>query len=385
MNNKFNTNIKRGLHPSLICIIIVVLSIFPFLPFNAYAQSNNLVRIAVILPFKAHLSEGPRSLEFYRGLLLAAELQKSKGVNLQIAAYDEGSPDTDITDILQEAHKNSDLLIGFFYRNHILSAGDFCKNNGKNVYFPFASFVPLELQKNPACYFPISTIDQFIAIESRLVFDKTGKSNIICVIPNPQQKASSETLELTASLKKRGCKIRYIQGAASLTELENKLNPKTHNILIIDSQTPQELISPLSHYAEYHQKHPTQNLSILGNKTWMEFYDELMPYITGIDLYIPTHWFAYTNLSDIEPLKDLYRSWFHCNPLPSQPSSLFHAYDFAERFITPTNNDAYSCARQHIFNMKFSQHHNGDCWTNEGIRLFHVLKEGTCELIEFKH
>jgi len=123
--------------------------------------NSSPIKIAVLLPLVIENSKtdavNERFQEFYAGLLLAANEAKSKGISIDILAFDTEKTEEKIIEVLQnQALKSVDLIIGPAYSNQVAYLSDFAKTNKINAIIPFTSKVadindnPYLLQFNPS-------------------------------------------------------------------------------------------------------------------------------------------------------------------------------------------------------------------------------------------
>lgn len=98
------------------------------------------LKVAVLLPLTADGLVGDRSLDFYRGFLMAADLLKKEGKKITIYAYDEPAANVAPTALLQAIKNNGvQLVVGPLYLEHIDEVANFARQNEVKVLIPFSS------------------------------------------------------------------------------------------------------------------------------------------------------------------------------------------------------------------------------------------------------
>lgn len=100
------------------------------------------INVALILPFElshdTKSQEAIKMIDFYEGMILAAEELQAGGANISINVYDEG--EKTISTILNElSSQNVHLIIGAKSAEYINSLRDFAKKNNITMAVPFSS------------------------------------------------------------------------------------------------------------------------------------------------------------------------------------------------------------------------------------------------------
>lgn len=354
---------------------------------SAADESGTLpVRIAVVLPLKSQLSEGRRSLEFYRGLLLAAEDKKAAGCNIQIAAFNEPHPDDEMTPMLESAAAKADVMVGFFYRNHVIAAGRYCEATGKIAAFPLSTFIPVDLKNNRACVFNATTIQQFTIRYAKITVGTLGKSNVIYAHSTTPAN-SAEVADYVAEMKRLGCKTKNLEAGFSITALEKQLSTKLPNIIITDTDNIEQLHSLFATIKSIKAVKPNYNITVVGSSPWMNLYST--PEIfTGVDTYIPVLENPNAQNAAATDLMARYATNFHTEASGNKPSDLIQGYDFGTMLIDGlskygTSFMLYPSATGHITHAYTFNNPDDGCWMNNNIRLLHFTPDGHQYLHEF--
>lgn len=344
------------------------------------------VRLAVILPFKTQLSEGRRSLEFYRGLLLAAEDMKRTGCNIQIAAINEPLPDADLTPVLENAASKADVMLGFFYRNHIIAAGNYCETTGKIAAFPLCNFIPVDLKHNRACVFNATTATQFVEKYARLTVGTLGKGNVVYV-KSASPANSGEIADFVRNMKQLGCKTKVVEPGYSIASLEKQLTSKRTNLIVVDTDDTAQLQDLLAAIKAIKAVQPQYAITVLGSSLWMK-YCNTPNIFAGIDTYIPVLDNPNMQNAAADALKARYAQQFHTPAANRQPSDLIQGYDFGTMLIDGlakygTSFMLFPSTSGHVTNAYSFTNPDDGCWMNDNIRLLHFTPDGLQYLHEF--
>lgn len=356
-------------------------------PANTSAQTH-AVRISVVLPFRAQSSDGARSLELYRGFLLAAEDAKKMGYTIQISAFNEDHPDAEITPTLEKAAEQSDILVGFFYRNHAIAAGAYCEGAGKIAAFPISNFIPIDLMPNRSCLFTSTTAKQFGERYAKITASTFGKCNIVYA-HSPAVTNLSEVDDFVSEMKKRGSKVHDITTGALPESIKKQLTTNRKNIIVTNSNDAIEIRDFLVNVKAVSNAHADISVTVLGSSQWANFYSTPDVFVHN-DVFVPILTNPNTAQPAAETLRSRYREAFHCPPLERSPSDLLDGYDFGMLLFEGiakygSSFMLYPSECAHIVNAySFSNPGNG-CWTNENVRLLHFTPDGLQYLLEFKN
>lgn len=362
---------------------------------SSYAQAQNIlnaqthpVRISVVLPFKTQHSEGSRSLEYYRGLLLAAEDAKKAGYTVQISAFNEDLPDADITPTLEKAAAQSEVILGFFYRNHAIAAGIYCENAGKIAAFPMSNYIPIDLKNNRSCLFTSTTAKQFVEKYAKIVTSVFGKCNIVYA-HSASVTNVSEMDDFILEMKARGAKVHVVTIDAAPLTIKKQLMTGRQNVIVTNSNDTAEVRELLANVKAVCSVHPNIHVSVLGSSQWAIFSNMTDVYVHN-DVYVPILANPNTAQPAAEALRARYRKAFHCSPMDHLPSDLLEGYDFGMLLYEGiakygSSFMLYPSECAHIVNeYSFSNPGNG-CWTNGNVRLLHFAPDGLQYLLEFKN
>lgn len=384
----------RNIILSLTAVFAMLLNAMP-----VSAQSNGTrheARIAVVLPFSSPSAEGPKSLEFYRGMLLAADDMKAQGYDATITAIEEPTPETNINDRLQKLCEKNDVITGFAYRNHMLAAGETARQQECIAAFPMATYIPFDLQSNPACIFTLTSDEKFLDIYAHLLFSCFGKCNIVYVKSAIPQN-TGDVLDLLALLRRKGCKSKTIEQREAAERFDGALNTKKPNVVITDTNDANTIQHICRIVADAKRRMPSANVMIAGTQEWMAHLPLLTDVATMTDIYIPTTWYQNNSSLAVDALHQKYAQCFHCVPSSQQPSAMLQGYDFARMTIAGLAHYGKDFVRhkpsaQQLLTVcnffadcdETSAKRATSCWTNIGIRLLHVKTDGGKELIDLQ-
>lgn len=339
------------------------------------------------MPFKSSTAEGGRSLEFYRGMLLAAEDAKAMGLSLQIAAFDEGLPETNILPTVEKAASQSDVLIGFTYRDHVVAAGHYCEEMGKLAAFPIIDLIPAQLRGNRSCLFAATTAQQFAEGQARIATDHFGRCNIVYA-HSSAEKGTTETDRFVEEMYHAGCKVHNMAIEATPQYIKKQLSSKRENIVVTNTSDAAELKELLANVKAVTLVHPEYKVAFWGSSQWSSHIAEPGFFVKN-DAYIPFFSNPQTYASAVTKLRERYLKAFRTTPSDRMPSALVEGYDFGMMLYdgmaeygtsfmlypstAPTVSQTY----------RFDNEDNG-CWTNMSVHMQHIAPDGKQYFLELK-
>ncbi|MDO4801398.1 MAG: hypothetical protein Q4A15_04465, partial [Prevotellaceae bacterium] len=127
--------------------IFVFVSVFVFMPTWVMVFSQT-VKVGVVLPLHRNNAEGMRMIEYYRGILLAADSLKQERQNIEITAVN-CKADTSVASVLANPDlKYCDVIFGPLYSSQASYLSAFAKVNNSKLVIPFSINTP-ETRVNP--------------------------------------------------------------------------------------------------------------------------------------------------------------------------------------------------------------------------------------------
>lgn len=334
------------------------------------------------------MSEGKRSLEFYRGMLLAAEDAKSMGLSLQIAAFDEGLPETDIIPTLEKASSQSDVLVGFMYRNHTVAAGRYCEEMGKLAAYPMNDFIPGALRGNRSCLFAATTAQQFAKGQTRIATHHFDRCNIIYA-SRSSVKETTETDRFIEEMRQAGCKVLNISIEAAPQHIRKQLSSKRQNIVVTNTPEAAELKELLTNIKAVSIVHPEYKIAFWGSSRWSSYIAEPGFWVKN-DAYVPVFCNPHTDASAVTKLRERYCKAFRTTPSDSKPSALVDGYDFGMMLYDGlaehgTSFMLHSSSAPTISHKYHFDNEDNGCWTNMSVHMQHIAPDGQQNILELKN
>lgn len=234
------------------------------------ATKFEAINVAVILPFnlgsKTATSESLKMLDFYEGFLLAVDSLRSRGVAVNVYAYDEAESMESIVKRPMLAHMN--VIIGPGRNANIARLSQFAGANNIPLIVPLSS--KAGLADNNKNVFQVNAHHSKIYKRLFSVFVEQHKGdNIVFVGMNDSGDKSDYVAEFKKALGAAGIPYSAVS-FASLDELTNYLKEGKNNVLI-PSASSQNAFEMLTYKLNTMNSIETYGISLFGYPEWQTF------------------------------------------------------------------------------------------------------------------
>ena len=356
-------------------------------PTQAAAPVSKTVGIAFLLPMKATGIEGERSVEFYRGFLMAADKVRGNGHDINIYTYNEDADQSTVATILNKLRaQKPDVIIGPVYPTHFTEVANFAKEQQIRMIVPFSSKAwqvhttpQLCLLNTPTKYQQIFTVDLF------LKSFKIGNA-VFMHINNANEQ--SFTQQLKARLNATGVTTTIYNLDAPLTQLKSACAKNKQTVIVPDSSDPGVLRQILYKIKLFKAQYPKYKVSLFGYPTWLEHEEALREDLCAVDTYIYTNAFYNPYSRGIAEFNAQYKAWFNADPLDVTPRMGLLGHDLAchllQGLFTYGKNFTTQRAGTGMLqsNMHFAATEAGGGLVNNSVSFIHYKSDKTIEQIQ---
>lgn len=314
-----NFKLKKGL-------VLRIPQIVPAQKQQSKSLAQNSVSAAILLPLTATGIEGERSVEFYRGFLMAADKVRENGSNINVYTYNELSSSTNLTDILSKVKNNRvQFLIGPVYPSHFDEVSSFCRSNGIRMIVPFSSKAK-QVNVNRYVYL-LNTPAEYEKILAADLFLKTFKGKSVLFLHTNKADQPDFTQYLRQRLLVQGATVVDANEDATIAQLKTALNNKRHIIVVPDASDVSALQNVFSKLKEVRQAMPKTELSLIGYSSWLNQSDRYEGELFLNDTYIFTPSYYEPSFADVRQFNADYQAWFKKQPLDVIPRMGLLGYD----------------------------------------------------------
>ena len=293
------------------------------------------IKVAVILPFSKNeekvSAESQKMTNIYQGFLLAVDSLKQRGYNVEVFAYDEVSPATPVSTILQRAEmKDMQLIVGPIRQWNVKSVADFAHQNGIAHVVPLSNELSL-VNEHPTT-FQVNSNSSLMYNQVYNRFSLIHKDhNIIFVSMNDRGDNMSYIVDFKKDLDSKG--IKYSAGTVSdLATVRDALKTGTNNVIIPTSGSAAAFenlckkIDGLELSSEY-------TVQLFGFPEWQTLAGKYDKYLGKYQCQFFTSFYSNSFSSRTQQFNGRFRRWFNQDQYNSFPKYGELGYDIGAYFI----------------------------------------------------
>ena len=356
-------------------------------PTQTAAPVSKTVGIAFLLPMKATGVEGERSVEFYRGFLMAADKLRDNGRDINIYTYNEDANQSSLVTIINKLKtQKPDVIIGPVYPAHFTEVANFAKEQQIRMVVPFSSKAwqvhttpQLCLLNTPMQYQQIFAADLFLKIFKirNAVFMHINNAN-----------EQTFTQQLKGRLNAAGVTTTVCNLDAPLTQLKSACAKNKQTVIVPDNSDPAVLRQLLERIKQFCAQYPKYKVSLFGYPGWLDHEQALREDFHVADTYIYTNAFYNPYSRGIAEFNAQYKAWFNAEPLDVTPRMGLLGYDLAthllQGFFTYGKNFTTQRAGTGMLqsDMRFAATEAGGGLVNNSVSFIHYKSDKTIEQIQ---
>lgn len=340
------------------------------------AVPRDTFKLAVVLPFSAEGKEGERSVEYYRGLLMAIDTERQKGRCFSVTAIDEPSVKEGMTDAI--ATLTADVphaIVGPLYPTHFQALATFANAYRVKTVIPFSSKVK-QVETNPYLYL-LNTPQDIVQQNSFELFNSRF-SGYRCVVVRTIDASESTLVNYWMDcMLRRGYEVQTLAQSFTNDQLAQSLSKERRNVFVVDGSNAQAVISILQRIYEFTQTHPGYKIAVVGHNAWQQFTMEHSELLSQLDTYVLAHDFYNAYSKSVIEFEEQYFSWFKEYPLLLHPRMGELGYDTGRYLLIKQVKPTYL---QTNFNFKQVTPTGG--YVNTSLMFVHFTPNNKVELIE---
>lgn len=303
---------------------------------NASAKlgsESRAVRLGVMLPLHDVDGDGKRMVEYYRGILMACDYLKKKGISTDVHAWNV-PVDADIrTTLLQEGASNCDIIFGPLYTKQVSPLVGFCKTYGIKLVIPF-SINGDDVERNKEVFQVYQSPENLNETAIQVFLKRFTNVHPIFVDCNDStSRKGAFTFGLRQELDKRKINYSITNVNSSMEQFAKAFLPSRQNVVILNTGRSPQLTAVLNKLDEFDSKYPGAAISLFGYTEWLMYAKYNLDRFYKYDTYIPSTFYYNANATRTQSLENAYKNWFHQPMMIAQPSFAITGYDHAMFFI----------------------------------------------------
>ena len=315
------TNKKRLPFLLLLCIICV-------------ATWSATVKVGVLMPLKEKSERATTLIEFYQGLLMAAEQVKSEGVSVDIYALDSGSSEAQLQQALQKVElAQMDVIFGPVDAVQVPSLAEYCQQRGIRMVLPFNTPCP-QVYSNPYIYQVGVAQELLYPAISALVMDNMANSNfVIYHSGEADSRGQSFTDHVGQVLRLRNMQVSQLAADGDELAYDRALNQFRNNVIVPDSRSLTAINKLLRGIKAYQQNHSQYRIKLLGYPEWLTYTNTLLKDFYQYDTYVYSSYYRNPLSGRVARFEQTYKRNFNKTPRASFPRAEMLGYDLGCYFL----------------------------------------------------
>ena len=351
----------------------------------------DFLRIAVLLPFEENSDKGQKMIEFYRGMLMAADSLKAEGTKVEFYAFHPGNDETSIRTILEaEGLEGMNAIFGPSNPQQLPTLMDFCQRNGVRLILPFSA-PNVTTEGHPLLYLatPTSAILQE-ELADKICQNWKEKNFIVLTTGQPDERGTKTTELLRNRLADAGLAMQNMPLEGDDFAMESQLNQFHENCIVPDNTSIKTLNVFFSRASSFLKDHPQYKISLLGYPEWQTYTGSLLKEFYTYNTYFYTSYFRNPLLKRTADIENAFASNFHTNMQATYPRFGTMGFDLALYFLRGMSrlgdyfeerqNELEYTPFQHPF--RFVRNGENDGFTNHSLMLIHYTPDQTIEIVQ---
>ena len=291
------------------------------------------IRLGVMLPLHNINGDGKRMVEYYRGVLMACDSLKQRGISVDVHAWN-AAEDGNINQILNdEAAAKCDLIIGPLYSKQMAALSAFVEKHKIKLLIPFSINAP-QLADNKYIYQVYqSHITQNSATVEHFV---KGFKNYHTVIIDCNDTTSNKG-EFTSALRrqleqqKMTCNITNLKsGESDFSKAFSRTKP---NVVILNTGRSPELGVAFSKLNGLKVTDPDLVITMFGYTEWLMYTRTHLENFYKFNTYIPSVFYYNPLSASTKRLQQKFRWNFHTDMQNNLPRFALTGFDHAYFFL----------------------------------------------------
>lgn len=349
------------------------------------------VNVGVMLPLHDVDGDGRRMVEYYRGILMACDSLRAKGVATSVYAWNVPI-DADIRQTLIDDNASKcDIIFGPLYTKQVKHLGDFCKRKDIKMVIPF-SISGDDVTTNANIFQVYRSPEQQNADAIKAFLERFPKHHPVFIDCNDTtSRKGMFTFKLRKRLEEMGVKYNITNLKSSEAYFSKAFSRTQPNVVILNTGRSPELNVALAKIDGLSVADPTVQVSLFGYTEWLMYTNVYLDYFHKYDTYIPTVFYYNPLSSRTTSLERSYRRWFGTDMQRSLPRFAITGYDHAMFFLKGmhdygkafTGGKAQSGYKPMQTPLTFVRSNTAGGMTNSTFMLVHYKRDHKMESISY--
>ncbi|WP_232369813.1 MULTISPECIES: LysM peptidoglycan-binding domain-containing protein [Prevotella] len=293
----------------------------------------NTIKVGIMLPLHNVDGDGKRMIEYYRGLLIACDSLKTKGISTELYAWN-AAIDMDINSILKDPQvRNCDIIFGPLYSKHVTALAQFCKSNHIKLVIPF-SISGNDVDHFREIYQIYQSPKQLVDKSIEVFVSRFKEAHPVFIDCNDTtSNKASFTFGLRKQLEKLGIAYSITNLKSSEENFAKAFQANKRNVVILNTGRSPQLTVAINKLEGLLAMRSGLLISLYGYTEWLMYTKYNIENFHKFDTYIPST-FYYNPLSKATAnFERNYRRWFQADMQYALPRFALMGYDQASFFL----------------------------------------------------
>jgi LysM repeat protein len=363
---------------------------------------TDTAKIAILSPYDADVSKSSdtlsRFIEFYEGMLLAADSLRKQGYSSEFFVYDIGVRSDKLKNLLQnneETLKNVHLIIGGISNEQIKIIADFALENKVKYVIPFTQKNDEVL--NNAYIFQINTPKEYLYANAAYAGANLFSGHNIIFLDTKDADPQTEFInKFKKELKEKNTSFRDAVFDANnfKTDMTEWLSTNKPNMIVPLSSSLEALMKIKTILRNISDAKPEYNITLFGYPIWqtLNYTKECLDDFHALNTCIYSLFYADNMNQGVQTFYDDYKRWFSKNPMPFFPKYAMLGFDTGMFFLQAINkygvNFENSVAAMKYKSVQtgfhFERVNNWGGFINTNIYMVHFGRDYTITRSDFK-
>jgi len=357
---------------------------------QAKRKTINHLHVGVLLPLKEGGDRGNKMIEFYQGLLMAADSVKGKGVVIDLHAIHSGNTLADINYVLAKPElQNMDVIFGPLDAVQAGPLSDFAQQNKIRLVMPFATTNNQGLN-NPYVYHASVAANSARQTAADFALSRFKNANyIILKTGAADSRGNGFVEEMRSQISARGGSLRTLVMGSDDTAYAEVMMTTRQNIIIPDASSLTATTSLCKKLTAYVKSHPEYHISLLGYPEWPTYVSKLLNDFYALDTYAYCTFYRNPTEGRVTTFENNFKRHFKKNMALTYPRYGMMGFDLGYYFMTGLAKlGDYFDEKQDYMRMtpfqnglRFLQNGEGTAHVNQMVSLVHYTVTKRVEVI----
>ena len=294
---------------------------------------SRAIRLGVMLPLHSKNGDGHRMMEYYRGVLMACDSLKKKGISTEVWAWDvpeDGDVATALGDV---AAAKCDIILGPLYSKFVPKLSRFVEEHDILMVIPFSIHAPeLFSNRNIFQVFQTQNHQNEIIVQAFKKRFKDYHPVIVDCADSTSTKGAFTSL-LRRELDVESVPYKLTSLKSSDENFANAFSRTKPNVVILNSSRSTDLTQVFGKLSTVSLSNSDIRISMLGYSEWMMYTKRNLDNFYKYDVYIPSPFFTNLTAASTERISQDYRANFRQDMMQTLPRFAITGFDHAMFFL----------------------------------------------------